>query len=275
MIHHLIYKCPKCHNTLLVSNQMLHDLKCTEENPATYDNILSQKNKNDENISPNKSTIPPKGFIKSNKDGTSPDIKKNIKTDGDEEFFQSKYEEDGNIISKKNNYQEISEFDENEDDINSEQIKDIDNINNNKQEIGQNKNFMEPTIDIDQEQIIYTTAIPKEIIYEAPAKYDPNIIINQPIQEIVINTDGDLNDNIMNEFIQNTILNEGNNNMGMNLDNNIFNLNEISRYNYERGTDNYKNIINKDIDNLNNEINNIYIDSDIYPDDILKKTAEI
>ena len=42
MIQHLIYNCPKCNNTLLVSNKMLHDLRCTEDNPATYENVLRQ-----------------------------------------------------------------------------------------------------------------------------------------------------------------------------------------------------------------------------------------
>lgn len=36
------YICPKCGNTLLMANKMLHDLKCTEQRPATYENILSQ-----------------------------------------------------------------------------------------------------------------------------------------------------------------------------------------------------------------------------------------
>ena len=42
-MQHLVYKCPKCQNTLLVSNKMLHDLRCTEENPATYENFISQQ----------------------------------------------------------------------------------------------------------------------------------------------------------------------------------------------------------------------------------------
>ena len=50
MIQHLIYKCPKCHNTLLVSNKMLHDLRCTEDNPATYENVLRQSKIMDDNI---------------------------------------------------------------------------------------------------------------------------------------------------------------------------------------------------------------------------------
>ena len=40
MFQHQVYQCPKCYNTLLVSNKMLHDLRCTVENPATYENIL-------------------------------------------------------------------------------------------------------------------------------------------------------------------------------------------------------------------------------------------
>ena len=102
MFRHLIYVCPKCQNTLLLSNKMLHDLRCTESNPATYEKILSeQKNNNNENTPKKKSLRFSNGLRKSNVDGTSSDIKKNIKSDGREEYIETKYDTEGNIISRK------------------------------------------------------------------------------------------------------------------------------------------------------------------------------
>ena len=290
MFHHLIYKCYKCHNTLLVSNQMLHDLRCTEENPATYEKILSQKNQNIDIIStPNKLSPFPNGFRKSNGDGTSSDIKKNIKSNGEEEYIETKYDAEGNIISRKKtenmdinsiqkklNFKEVSEFYENDDESNTDSNNDLDNIHNNI-EIEQNNYYIDPTIELNNEQIIYTTAIPREIIYEAPAKYDPNITINQPIEETIINSDGNLSDNIMNDLIRNTLINEANNNISINLNDDIFNnLNENSEYNnYERNNRLYINSTNNAINIINNDINNNYIDTTMNYGDILKRSAEI
>ena len=290
MFHHLIYKCHKCHNTLLVSNQMLHDLRCTEENPATYEKILSQKNQNIGIIStPNKLSPFPNGFRKSNGDGTSSDIKKNIKSNGEEEYIETKYDAEGNIISRKKtenmdinsiqkklNFKEVSEFYENDDESNTDSNNDLDNIHNNI-EIEQNNYYIDPTIELNNEQIIYTTAIPREIIYEAPAKYDPNITINQPIEETIINSDGNLSDNIMNDLIRNTLINEANNNISINLNDDIFNnLNENSEYNnYERNNRLYINSTNNAINIINNDINNNYIDTTMNYGDILKRSAEI
>ena len=83
MFQHLIYKCPKCKNTLLVSNKMLHDLRCTEENPATYENVLRQSQMMDNNPpSPynqsNSSARNSSGIRRSNNDGTTSEIQKNI-----------------------------------------------------------------------------------------------------------------------------------------------------------------------------------------------------
>ena len=132
------------------------------------------------------------------------------------------------------------------------------------------------TIELNNEQIIYTTAIPREIIYEAPAKYDPNITINQPIEETIINSDGNLSDNIMNDLIRNTLINEANNNIS-NLNDDIFNnLNENSEYNnYERNNRLYINSTNNAINIINNDINNNYIDTTMNYGDILKRSAEI
>lgn len=289
MFHHLIYKCHKCHNTLLVSNQMLHDLRCTEDNPATYEKILSQKNQNNENISSPIKTSPfPNGFRKSNGDGTSSDIKKNIKSNGEEEYIETKYDAEGNIISRKKtenlninsirkilNFQDVSEFSENDEESNSDSDNYLDNIHNNL-EIEQNNYYIDPTIELNNQQIIYTTAIPKEIIYEAPAKYDPNITINQPIEETIINSDGNLSDNIMNDLIRSTIIKERNDNISINLNNDIYNnLNEISNYdNYERNNRLYMYNTNNVINSINNNINDNYIDMSMNYGDILKRSAE-
>ena len=288
MQRHLIYKCHKCQNTLLLSNKMLHDLRCTEENPATYEKILSQKKETNNNLSKSKSPLFGNSIRKSNADGTSSDIKKNIKSNGKEEFIETKYDVEGNIISRKRtenldnnikraiNFQEVSDSFENEEDDYSESNNDIDNISSDNPEIVQNNFYYAPTIDINNQQIIYTTSQPREIIYEAPAKYDPNITINEPIEETVINTNDGLNDIIINELIVGNIMKETNNNMRDNLNSGIYgNHDDISSYNnYEQENEIYIRNINRDINNSNYEINNNYIDFSMNNDDILKRTAE-
>ena len=274
MFRHLIYVCPKCQNTLLLSNKMLHDLRCTESNPATYEKILSeQKNNNNENTPKKKSLRFSNGLRKSNVDGTSSDIKKNIKSDGREEFIETKYDTEGNIISRKkaeyindnykeDNFEEVNEFDEEEDDYNSNNINIINDINNNYN-VGQINYYVEPTVNINNQQIIYTTTGPaKEIIYEAPARYDPNIIINKPIEETVINSDGNLNDNIMNDIIRRTVGKDDNIKIS---NENIEKYNDINNYNnYEqRNNINYINNIDT-YNNINNDVKNgnIYFNID-------------
>ena len=266
MFRHLIYVCPKCQNTLLLSNKMLHDLRCTESNPATYEKILSeQKNNNNENTPQKKSLRFSNGLRKSNVDGTSSDIKKNIKSDGREEYIETKYDTEGNIISRKkaeyindnykeDNFEEVNEFDEEEDDYNSNNINIINDINNNYN-VGQINYYVEPTVNINNQQIIYTTTGPaKEIIYEAPARYDPNIIINKPIEETVINSDGNLNDNIMNDIIRRTVTKDDNIKIS---NENIEKYNDINNYNnYEqRNNINYINNIDT-YNNINNDVKN-------------------
>ena len=271
MFRHLIYVCPKCQNTLLLSNKMLHDLRCTESNPATYEKILSeQKNSNNENTPQKKSLRFSNGLRKSNVDGTSSDIKKNIKSDGREEYIETKYDTEGNIISRKkadyiddsynednfekNNYEEVNEFDEEEDDYNSNKINIINDINNNYN-VGQINYYVEPTVNINNQQIIYTTTGPaKEIIYEAPARYDPNIIINKPIEETVINSDGNLNDNIMNDIIRRTVGKDDNIKIS---NENIEKYNDINNYNNYEQTNNINYINNIDTyNNINNDVKN-------------------
>ncbi len=300
MFQHLIYKCPKCKNTLLVSNKMLHDLRCTEENPATYENILrqSQVREVQEESPYNSSSQFSSGVRRSNNDGTSSEIKKNINIKGEEEYIETRYDPEGNIISRKraeniiynnnipqnNNYQEVSEFYEYEDDNN-------DYVNENNIE---NEYYVEPNIEINNnQQIIYHTALPQEIIYEAPAQYDPNITINQPIQETIINADENLNDNIVNDIIRSSIRQAGNSNLNIQINNqnignnigNINNINDITNYNYNQtniinniNNDPFSNLFNQDFNNNNginfNNSNNI-INLNMSPDDILRRTAGI
>ena len=300
MFQHLIYKCPKCKNTLLVSNKMLHDLRCTEENPATYENILrqSQVREVQEESPYNSSSQFSSGVRRSNNDGTSSEIKKNINIKGEEEYIETRYDPEGNIISRKraeniiynnnipqnNNYQEVSEFYEYEDDNN-------DYVNENNIENGY---YVEPNIEINnKQQIIYHTALPQEIIYEAPAQYDPNITINQPIQETIINADENLNDNIVNDIIRSSIRQAGNSNLNIQINNqnignnigNINNINDITNYNYNQtniinniNNDPFSNLFNQDYNNNNginfNNSNNI-INLNMSPEDILRRTAGI
>lgn len=285
--HHLIYVCPKCHNTLLVSNQMLHDLRCTEENPATYEKVMNQQNQDNEYTpKKNNSLRFSSGLRKSNKDGTSSDIQKNIKLNGQEEYIETKYDAEGNIISRKkaenidiNDYEEenddypentdFKEYDQYEE---SEDLKEnfIENPNNNIN-FAQNNYYIEPTININNQQIIYTTtATPQEVIYEAPAKYDPNITINQPIEETVIASDGNLNDNVMKQILRNSIT------KGLNTQiNNYGNISQNTNYNnYEQPTDiNYINNINNGEINLNYGLDNEYMDRNMENNDILRQTA--
>ena len=303
MFQHLIYKCPKCQNTLLVSNKMLHDLRCTEENPATYENVLRQSQIMN-NISPPQNSLNgfQEGLRKSNLDGTSSDIKRHINFNGEEEYIETRYDAEGNIISRKradnfeynlpqnNNYEEVSEFNEYEEEDNNY-------VNNPIQ----NNIYIEPTVGINNAQeILYETAQPQEIVYEAPAKYDPNITINQPIQETIISSDINLSDNVMNDIIRHSIRLTGNDNINLQINNgnvdnimeNINNINNIPNFS-DSNTDIINNIINGSLNqNLNFDNNNIFnqgtdfnninsidnsgiINLNMNADDVLRRTAGV
>ncbi len=316
MIQHLIYKCPKCHNTLLVSNKMLHDLRCTEDNPATYENVLRQSKIPDDNVPPsyyqdNSSSQYSNSMRKSNCDGTTSDIKKSINFNGEEEYIETKYDAEGNIISRKktenigyevpqNNYQEVSEFYEYEQGNDNNIYMDNNSINNNY--------YVEPSVEINNnQQVIYHTAEAQEIVYEAPAKYDPNITINKPIQQTIINSDVSLSDTVMDDIIRSTMKAAGNSNINIQINNgnignnNGFlndpnNLGDISTYNFNQtnivnninnisGTNAYNPNLNFDINSLMNpgfnnnglnfDMNNNDLDANSGNDDILRKTAGI
>ena len=303
MFQHLIYKCPKCQNTLLVSNKMLHDLRCTEENPATYENVLRQSQIMN-NISPPQNSLNgfQEGLRKSNLDGTSSDIKRHINFNGEEEYIETRYDAEGNIISRKradnfeynlpqnNNYEEVSEFNEYEEEDNNY-------VNNPIQ----NNIYIEPTVGINNAQeILYETAQPQEIVYEAPAKYDPNITINQPIQETIISSDINLSDNVMKDIIRHSIRLTGNDNINLQINNgnvdnimgNINNINNIPNFS-DSNTDIINNIINGSLNqNLNFDNNNLFnqgtdfnninsidnsgiINLNMNSDDVLRRTAGV
>jgi len=133
------YNCPKCGNTLLRANKMLHDLKCTEQRPATYENILSQNvyssfDGYNYDLNSNMNNLANSGLRRSasagnfkrmsyvNNDGTTTEIKKDTNMSGKEELLEITYDPQGNIISRKKadggrssvrfNFHEIQEFHE-------------------------------------------------------------------------------------------------------------------------------------------------------------------
>lgn len=296
MIQHLVYKCPKCQNTLLVSNKMLHDLRCTESNPATYENIISQQpqpdaNKSSEGNSNNFNTPPRTSRRMSikHKDGTMTDFRKEKDMKGKEELIAVKYDPQGNVILRKkadnfdeyeyemnniNEEEEVNEFynaDVNYDpekyyEVNEENERKYNNMNNAN---NMNNLVNNNTVTINNNQVIYETAAAQEIVYEAPAIYDQNVTINKPIHETIISHDPNISDTAYNDIIRSTIngLNNGNN-----LDNynNLFNNVNINDVNYSQinnqsstyqniGTNNY-NIENSNIYNQGSYNNNINFD---------------
>ena len=270
MFQHVVYKCPKCMNILLVSNKMLHDLRCTSDNPATYENILyrqSQVMENDgvENYNCPKSVQRFSNRMSiTNDDGTMIDIRKEKSIRGKEEYVETKYDKEGNIVSRKradslfldnpnqnNNFHELNEYnDYDEDDYDTN----YDNSNNTYYQ-------MNKDIEVrNAPSIIYETAEAQEYVYTAPAKYDPHVTINKPIEETIIN--GNLSENLVNNIIRNTM------NVN-NYTNNDYNIqNGINGYNYTQNGENY------DIDNYNkitddnqfnyNEQYNLDSNKDIY-----------
>jgi hypothetical protein len=101
-----------------MANKMLHDLKCTEQRPATYENILSQNvyssfdgynydlNLNMDNLTNSglrrsSSTSNFKRMSYMNNDGTTTEIKKETNMAGKEELLEITYDPQGNIITKK------------------------------------------------------------------------------------------------------------------------------------------------------------------------------
>ena len=257
MIYHRVYKCPKCFNTLLVSNKMLHDLRCTEENPATYENILFRQNQEISNNTSynnyNNSGYGEKMSIK-NDDGTMIDIRKEKSLRGKDEYVEIKYDPQGNVISRKkasdygygneDSLNEFSEFNEYEDD---DFNLNYDNNNNTYYEINSKPEIKKAP------SVIVETAEAQEIVIEAPAKYDPHVIINKPIfQGAVINSNDEVSDGIIDNIIRNT-LNRNNDNNSSNSDNNYIIKNNVNNNKYDYSTQNISQSkdINKNSYNIN------------------------
>lgn len=276
MFQHLVYQCPKCFNTLLFSNKFLHDLRCTEENPATYENMLfrlSQIPTNDSSYNNNYNNnsndfgISSRMTIK-NYDGTTTDIVKEKNMKGQEEFIEVKYDPQGNIIGRKragvsigytevpSSFQEYNEYY----DYDNNYETSYDNNNNTYYEVN---NEVEVR---NEPSIIYKTAEVKEIVYTAPAQYDPHVIINQPIiKETVINNDGSISSDILNSIIRNTMnmpnrINYNDYGFQNNINLNTYDKSQnCSRINDKTNTNNQEyNMNNYDFgtNNINNEIRN-------------------
>ena len=279
MHQHLVYKCPKCLNTLLVSNKMLHDLRCTKENPATYENILhrqSQQREKDKtnNKYPNTVQRSTKRRSIANEDGTMIDITKEKNIRGKEEFIETKYDKEGNILSrrradspeinsKKNNFHEFSEY--NEGDDNNKYDENYDNNNNTYYQTSN-----EIKVTKAPPSIVYETIAPQEYVYMAPAKYHPHVTINKPIEETIISNNENLSETVMNDIIRQTVHSGDNsnttaNNYNINMDNlngysnNIETTNYNQNHNQNYTTDNYNDYNYNQINNNNynyNQINN-------------------
>ena len=239
MIYHKVYKCPKCFNTLLVSNKMLHDLRCTEENPATYENILfrqSQQMSNDTSYNNyNNSGYDERMSIK-NDDGTMIDIRKEKSLRGKDEYVEIKYDPQGNVISRKKagnygagnyNFNEFDEFEDDDFNLN------YDNNNNTYYEMNHESETRKAP------SVIVETAEAQEIVYEAPAKYDPHVTINKPIfEETYINSNEGVSGGMIDEIIRNTLTRDNNNN-NYNYDNNYNFQNDVNTKGYDYTTHSY------------------------------------
>ena len=239
MFQHIVYKCPRCLNTLLVSNKMLHDLRCTKDNPATYENILyrqSQQMANDKSNKkcPNTVQRTSRRLSIANEDGTMIDIKKEKNIRGKEELVETKYDKEGNILSRKradssvnisnqNNFHDLSEY--NEYDDNDKYDENYDNNNNTYYQTNS-----EITVTKAAPSIVYETIAPQEIVYTAPAKYHPHVTINKPIEETIINSDGNLSDTVMNDIIRQTM--NSNNTNQVNINDLNLNMDNLNGYNY-------------------------------------------
>ena len=120
------YQCPKCFNILPVSNKILHDLKCTKENPAqfsqenpytssvsgNYDDMRysttdysNMRISSDFNLASQLRSSAGSRYYKRmsymNDDGTTTEIKKDTNMSGKEELLEITYDPQGNIIGRK------------------------------------------------------------------------------------------------------------------------------------------------------------------------------
>ena len=102
-----LYECPKCRNTLPISNKMLHDLKCTKERPAEFSlqnptaSFSYNYDESNEDNSYNQNIDLSKRNSIENDDGTITEYRKEKNMAGKEELLEITYDPQGNIIGRK------------------------------------------------------------------------------------------------------------------------------------------------------------------------------
>ena len=102
-----IYECPKCHNRLLYSNKLLHDLKCTKERPAQFSLQNPTSSSSFDYGGYNVKSAPgsfqniSRKMSFTDEDGSIIEIKKDKNMAGKEELLEIRYDPQGNIIGRK------------------------------------------------------------------------------------------------------------------------------------------------------------------------------
>ena len=231
-------------------------------------------------------------------DGTMTDFRKEKNMKGKEELVAIKYDPQGNVISRKK--ADNFEFDEYNDEINgdNEEVSDFYNadvnydpekyyeVNEENERKYNNMNNMNHYVNnnqviINNNQVIYETAIPQEYVYEAPAVYDQNVTINQPIEETIINHDPNLSHTALDDIIRSTIHGTNRNNLGNPFNNvnineyNPFQSNNIDTSNLFSQSYNINSFNPGNSDIFSQGINNNNINVDMGNNDILRRTAGI
>ena len=207
-----------------------------------------------------------------NEDGTMIDIKREKNMYGKEEFVETKYDKEGNILSRKkvdssgisnqNSFHDLDEYQYDDNDFDTN----YDNNNNTYYEMNNEIEVTKPP------SVIVETAEAQEIVYTAPAKYDPHVTINKPIEETIISPNSHIPEDTLNDIIRRTMHLDNNNNTSNynDIQNKYLNgynfstTNNTQTFNYDQYYDtnnynqsnqnNYDNLFN--YDNKNNSGNN-------------------
>ena len=243
--------------------------------PETINNVaqIFEKESSDAWVNHSVEELLPQGFKCPKCGKTHFRKEKDIK--GKEELIAIKYDPQGNVISRKkaDNVDEYDLNDANEDgevnefynadvnydpekyyEVNEENERKYNNIKN----MNNMNNFMNNNIvTVSNNQVIYETAAPQEIVYEAPAIYDQNVTVNEPIHETIISHDPNISDTAYNDIISNTIngLNKGNNLENYNNPFNNLNINDV---NYSQINNHSSTYQNYGMNNYNIGNSNIY-----------------
>ena len=252
-----IYQCPKCFNTLLYSNKMLHDLKCTRERPADYSQVNPVANSSFDNNDYVYNTGYQPSFRRSggrmsimNNDGTTTEIKKDTTMKGQEELLEITYDPQGNIIGRKKADGGRS------------------SVKFNFHEL-QNNDYDTSTYYVYQGSNEYVETIPAEVTYETVTYETPvttyeipehdfgnrgySLMHNSIDNASMINentfNDND-NNNDINYFNDNNINNNYYDNNSLNV-NDYYSNNDTNNYNYMYNNYTYKGNAQNNNDNLN------------------------